>query len=697
MKRKGFYIQLYLWVILCFVGYTPVMHAQIFVNNGAQVTVHENAIVRIAGSLQNGTTSNTNSLMDNAGYMLIDGDLINLNNNAVSGSLPGLSFDPNSTFVVKGNWDNSGDFTAHNSTVELDSSAEQWITGSSITTFHNLILKGSVLYNVKRQTIDAIIDEQGTLQVINAELATDNNIMQVLNANNTAISADQGFISSLGDAYVSWQTNSTNTYEFPVGSSLGTLRKRVARIAPNTTTNQNIGVRFANSDATIENFDRAMHELEICDINEKFYHRIYGLEGNGALDIALQYVPSEDGNWDKLVNWENVPAREWALISNSGASSDFISIKNFSAVSDTAFAFGKTLSAAMAINPKSICVGDQAQVEVSGSSNQVTLTWIEPIDASLPSGLFTLPLVFNVMPTATTIYKVEIEDNGCIVTLEDTLFVEQESELSVSISPDPVFVCEGAPITFYADTAGGGPTGIIKWLVNGVEQIGQNADSFYIASANNGDVVRALYGTLAGCSGEATSNLVTVRTTSELTAAIIGDDQICAPQGQSIPLIVDVNAPSGLDYDITWSSDVELSCYNACTGVFANPEVGDSAYVYVTISPRDNSDCIVSDSVLVCALDIPGLFVPSAFTPNGDTDNDLLKILGDTEEFDLEVFQVYNRWGEIVFETDNFNVGWDGIYKDKEQELDVYVYYLKAQHQETGENNEQQGHVTLLR
>ncbi|MEZ5003010.1 MAG: gliding motility-associated C-terminal domain-containing protein [Chitinophagales bacterium] len=695
MKRYKGFIQS-IFILACFfLGDYPVM-AQIWVNNGAQVTVTDNALVGILGSMQNGTIAGPiNGNFDNAGYVWIDGDCINLTDHTISG-MDALS--SNAVFVVKGNWDNSGSFNAFQSTVELDTSVMQLITGNSITTFHHLTMKGSLLYNVKRQTIDAFIDPTGTLQILDAELATDDHLMEVLNPDNGAVVANNGFVSSLGNGYISWAMNSTDLYQFPVGSSLGTLRKRVVQLTPGSSNANRMGVRMANVDATTENYNRDDKEDEVCEINPFFYHRIYRLNGNDNMDVGIQYVSAEEGNWDIMVNWENIPAREWSYTENSFAGPTFVNVADWTAFSDTAFAFGRRLEADMTVNPISICPNDTAQITInSGINSSVILSWLQPVDPSLPSGPVSLPLTFDVTPSQTTIYTVEVTSNGCTIILEDTIVVESLSDLSINVIPNPVLICDGESVTFLADTSGGGPTGMIAWYVNGVLQIGEQANTFVLVNGSQGDIVRATYTTQAGCSGEVSSDLITVNTIGDLTAEITGADVICVPEGQNIPLFVTVNAPTGTTYDIEWSSDAELSCVLGCTGTFVQPFIGDSAYVFVTVTPIGNESCPIKDSVLVCALDLPGLFVPSAFTPDGDNDNDLLAILGDIEEFDLDVFRIYNRWGELLFETNDFSVGWNGTYKGVDQELDVYVYYLKATHTETGEKTDKEGHITLIR
>jgi gliding motility-associated-like protein len=88
------------------------------------------------------------------------------------------------------------------------------------------------------------------------------------------------------------------------------------------------------------------------------------------------------------------------------------------------------------------------------------------------------------------------------------------------------------------------------------------------------------------------------------------------------------------------------------------------------------------------------LFVPNAFSPNGDGNNDTLKVLGKGIA-ELE-FAIYNRWGELIFKTHDAKQGWDGNYKGQKSEPAVYAYYVKAR-MRNGKEVFKKGNVTLIR
>ena len=90
-------------------------------------------------------------------------------------------------------------------------------------------------------------------------------------------------------------------------------------------------------------------------------------------------------------------------------------------------------------------------------------------------------------------------------------------------------------------------------------------------------------------------------------------------------------------------------------------------------------------------------FVPDAFTPNNDGRNDKLPILfkGDLT---LKVFSIFNRYGEVVFTTNNINQAWDGTHKGEPQDIGTYNYYIKAICGNGGSKEvEYKGTVTLIR
>lgn len=89
------------------------------------------------------------------------------------------------------------------------------------------------------------------------------------------------------------------------------------------------------------------------------------------------------------------------------------------------------------------------------------------------------------------------------------------------------------------------------------------------------------------------------------------------------------------------------------------------------------------------------MFIPNLFSPNQDGSNDIFKPEG--VNIRLVSFKIFNRWGEKVFETDNLNIGWDGIFKGEPQPAGVYAYQITYFLGKEANAKLQKGTFTLVR
>ncbi len=129
--------------------------------------------------------------------------------------------------------------------------------------------------------------------------------------------------------------------------------------------------------------------------------------------------------------------------------------------------------------------------------------------------------------------------------------------------------------------------------------------------------------------------------------------------------------------------------------LFRNVKVGKYRVIV-----KDKNDCqtvLQAEVTRDC-----GLFIPTAFSPNEDGNNDYFMFFGDASKVDKVLdFKVFNRWGILIFndntvQINNETTGWDGKFNNKEAESGIYVYYLKVQLKD-GTVIEEKGDVTLLR
>jgi gliding motility-associated-like protein len=89
------------------------------------------------------------------------------------------------------------------------------------------------------------------------------------------------------------------------------------------------------------------------------------------------------------------------------------------------------------------------------------------------------------------------------------------------------------------------------------------------------------------------------------------------------------------------------------------------------------------------------LWFPSAFTPNGDSKNDVAHVLGDLTYVSKYRLTIYNRWGRLVYSTNDMYSGWDGSYKGTAQDVGTYNYLIRYTYK--GHEQKLDGAITLVR
>jgi len=114
---------------------------------------------------------------------------------------------------------------------------------------------------------------------------------------------------------------------------------------------------------------------------------------------------------------------------------------------------------------------------------------------------------------------------------------------------------------------------------------------------------------------------------------------------------------------------------------------------YRVTAYKDGNSQVTSLSNIAEVIPTMNFYIPDAFTPNGDGINDTFGIAGEA----IKTFHmsIYNRWGELLFESDDAAHQWDGNFRGKKAPQGVYVYQVKAQ-ATTGQNAARKGTVTLV-
>lgn len=179
---------------------------------------------------------------------------------------------------------------------------------------------------------------------------------------------------------------------------------------------------------------------------------------------------------------------------------------------------------------------------------------------------------------------------------------------------------------------------------------------------NNGNYNIRLYGiSTEGCSSDTISGSINIFGTN----VFAGNDTIAAPN-QPIQL----NATGGLGYQWTPSTGLNFSNIPNPIATLAN----DQTYYLRAFTPEG---CESFDTLQVKIYIGPEIYVPGAFTPNGDGNNDVLRPRPVGIQ-SFEYFIVYNRYGQVIFRSSDPNRGWDGRVQGKEQDSGTFVWMAAA-------------------
>ena len=298
----------------------------------------------------------------------------------------------------------------------------------------------------------------------------------------------------------------------------------------------------------------------------------------------------------------------------------------------------------------SICEGDSTTLTASGAT---TYLW---------STLSGSPSI-TVSPTSTTSYSVTGTDGGC----------EGTAEILVTVNPIPNAVINGDTVICFGESAILTASGGSGYLWNTTQStssitVSPATTQTYSVTVSNGP-----------CIDTATITLIVhplpIVDAGNDTTIIFGDNAYLYGSG-------------GPTY--TWSPSATLSCSD-CQDPVASPEESTLYTLLIT----DANGCSNTDEVWVyIEYNCGDIFVPTAFSPNGDGYNDVLYIRGNC--IDNLTFKIFDRWGEKVFESKNPTDGWDGEFRGQIMNGGVFSYYYSGT-QIDGSSISGKGNVTLIR
>lgn len=254
---------------------------------------------------------------------------------------------------------------------------------------------------------------------------------------------------------------------------------------------------------------------------------------------------------------------------------------------------------------------------------------------------------------------------------------------SIKYTRQNAAACAGEKVTLNLNVQTASQYSIV-WYVNNDTIETNNISSIEITPSSSQTVyfhIDNLYGCAINDSIQ-----ITLNTLPNIDAAV---DKPIIYRGEQVQL----SATQGQGYSYNWTPADLVS--NAS---IYNPVSSPVQTTLYTVIVSNNNQCRTQDTVTVQVIQyecIPSsIYIPSAFSPNGDGVNDTFKVR--TATLKSMHLEVYDRWGHKVFETDNITDGWNGTYKGQPAPFDAYGYYFFGECLQ-GEKISLKGNVTLLR
>ncbi|MFT3676670.1 MAG: gliding motility-associated C-terminal domain-containing protein [Chitinophagaceae bacterium] len=321
-------------------------------------------------------------------------------------------------------------------------------------------------------------------------------------------------------------------------------------------------------------------------------------------------------------------------------------------------------------DPAAICEGRSVQLQVQ--TNATVFAWTPA--ASLSNAAISNPIAG---PGSTTLYTVQATLGRCSAT-DDVL---------VTVLPAPI-ANAGADVTicFGQSTQLQGSGGIIYTWTPATSLSSTSVSDPVVTSPAQTSTYQLSVTDASNCVS-LRPDAVTVTVTPPIKINVSPADTIVYA-GAQVPLLARSEATQ-----YTWSPATGLNNPYVANPVLTAPSVGQTLTLQVEGSTA--ADCRGQAYVTIRVYQGPDIYIPTAFTPNGDGLNDrfMVQPVGVRE---LKYLRVYNRAGRLIYSSSQLGAGWDGRFQGQDQPAGVYVWQCQGI-TDDGKLVSRQGTVTLIR
>jgi gliding motility-associated-like protein len=275
---------------------------------------------------------------------------------------------------------------------------------------------------------------------------------------------------------------------------------------------------------------------------------------------------------------------------------------------------------------------------------------------------------FNVFGVSAGQYELTITDAKNCTTIKQ-IEIENPDRFYFEIDITPVTCFDDSDGFVTVDTAYGGAGTPFAYGFN--YGLFQNNPTFVDLPPMN------LHVAVRDGNGCEQDTIITVPNAFELFVDAGSDETVYL--GDSLRLQAVVNTTIPVTY--SWDAAPNMSCTDCANPVIIPTE----KEFYYTVTVIDSNGCTATDEVLINVIQQRKIFIPDAFTPNGDGINDVFLPYGGEGVVQIRSFQIYNRWGSLLHYRTNFapnsgDFGWDGTIDGSTVAApSVYVYVVEVE------------------
>lgn len=316
-------------------------------------------------------------------------------------------------------------------------------------------------------------------------------------------------------------------------------------------------------------------------------------------------------------------------------------------------------------------LNDTLTVTASGGTGVYTYAWSAVGGATIANSQIAL-----IKPSQTTNYQVIVTDQCGTQSTGNVLYTITSPPLVLTMS-DPVLICPGETTTVSVSATGGWGAYYYSWNPTGLTQPSITVNPFftttYVATVSD------------DCQTFTVSDAVTVTVQKPVADFIVSSNLVV----EDVPITFQNLTVNGVSY--FW----DLGNGTTSTLVHPNATYPEPGLYDIWLIATDANGCIDSTKRGIYIKEETYLYVPNAFTPDGDRFNNVFK----AETIGLIDFniKIYNRWGELIFESNDPRFEWDGTINQSTKVPDGVYTYVIVYSTPYEINNRAIGHVNVLR